>query len=153
LFDFSLFYGNATCHNYALRILPFADTKKIRQNIPCHCYEHMSHLAIQNRNSNCPFLSPFLHIAPVSALLDNQFLGFSHLSPCSLGLSTISQEYFSLKTNQQPANSTFLSEQTSTSHQPPAKRTCCIMEWIYKGSPNGRPKCKVQDNHVSKNEH
>jgi hypothetical protein len=28
--------------------------------------------------------------------------------------------------HQQPASSTFLSEQTSTSHQPPAKRTGCI---------------------------
>jgi hypothetical protein len=27
--------------------------------------------------------------------------------------------------HQQPANNTFLSEQISTSHQPPAKRTCC----------------------------
>jgi hypothetical protein len=27
--------------------------------------------------------------------------------------------------HQQPANSTFLSEQISTSHQSPAKRTCC----------------------------
>jgi hypothetical protein len=28
--------------------------------------------------------------------------------------------------HQQPANSTFLSEQTSTSHQPPANRTGCL---------------------------
>jgi hypothetical protein len=28
--------------------------------------------------------------------------------------------------HQQPASGTFLSEQISTSHQPPAKRTCCI---------------------------
>jgi hypothetical protein len=27
--------------------------------------------------------------------------------------------------HKQPANSIFLSQQTSTSHQPPAKRTCC----------------------------
>jgi hypothetical protein len=33
--------------------------------------------------------------------------------PYSLGLSATSQQYFSLRTNQQPANSTFLSEQTS----------------------------------------
>jgi hypothetical protein len=46
-----------------------------------------------------------------------------NLAPCSLGLSVTSQQYFSLTTNQQPASSTFLSEQTSTSHQPPAKRT------------------------------
>jgi hypothetical protein len=31
--------------------------------------------------------------------------------------------HHSLRTNQQPASSTFLSEQTCTSHQPPAKRT------------------------------
>jgi hypothetical protein len=37
--------------------------------------------------------------------------------PCSLGLSATSQQYFSLITNQQPANNTFLSEQISTSHQ------------------------------------
>jgi hypothetical protein len=35
----------------------------------------------------------------------------------------ISHQYFSLRTNQQPVSSTFLSEQTSTSHQPPANRT------------------------------
>jgi sulfite exporter TauE/SafE len=32
---------------------------------------------------------------------------------CSLGLSATSQRYFSLRTNQQPASSTVLSEQTS----------------------------------------
>jgi hypothetical protein len=31
--------------------------------------------------------------------------------------------------HQQPANSTFLSEQISTSHQPPAKRTGCPLFW------------------------
>jgi hypothetical protein len=45
------------------------------------------------------------------------------LTACSLGLSATSQQYFSLRTNQPPASSTFLSEQISTSHQPPAKRT------------------------------
>jgi hypothetical protein len=29
--------------------------------------------------------------------------------------------------HQEPASSIFLSEQTSTSHQPPAKRTSCII--------------------------
>jgi hypothetical protein len=33
---------------------------------------------------------------------------------CSIGLSAISQKYFSLRTNQQSASSTFLSEQIST---------------------------------------
>jgi hypothetical protein len=42
----------------------------------------------------------------------------------SHGLSATSQQYFSLRTNQQSAISTFLSEQTS--HQPPAKRTGCM---------------------------
>jgi hypothetical protein len=42
---------------------------------------------------------------------------------CSLGLSATGQLYFSLRTNQPPANSTFLSAQISTSHRPPAKRT------------------------------
>jgi hypothetical protein len=37
---------------------------------------------------------------------------------CSLSLSATSQQYFSLRTNQQPVSSTFLSEQISTSHQP-----------------------------------
>jgi hypothetical protein len=41
----------------------------------------------------------------------------------SLGLSATSQQYFSLTTNQPPASSTFLSEQISTSHQQPAKRS------------------------------
>jgi hypothetical protein len=35
---------------------------------------------------------------------------------CSFGLSATSQQYFSLRTNQQPASSTFVSEQIS--HQP-----------------------------------
>jgi hypothetical protein len=43
--------------------------------------------------------------------------------PCSFGLSVISQQYFSLRTNQQLAINTFISQQISTSHQPPAKRT------------------------------
>jgi hypothetical protein len=47
------------------------------------------------------------------------------LVPCSLGLSTTSQQYFSLTTNQPPASSALLSEQISTSHQPPANRTGC----------------------------
>jgi hypothetical protein len=34
-------------------------------------------------------------------------------SSCSFGLSATSQHYFSLRTNQQPASSTFLSEQIS----------------------------------------
>jgi hypothetical protein len=42
------------------------------------------------------------------------------LTPCSLGLSATSQQYFTLRNK--PASSTFLSEQISTSHQPPAKR-------------------------------
>jgi hypothetical protein len=33
------------------------------------------------------------------------------------------QQYFSLRTNQTPATSTFLSEQTSTSHEPPTNPT------------------------------
>jgi hypothetical protein len=46
-------------------------------------------------------------------------------SPCSLGLSATSQQYFSLRTNQPPATSQqyFLSKQISTSHQQPAERT------------------------------
>jgi hypothetical protein len=39
-------------------------------------------------------------------------------TPCSFGLSATSQQYISLTTNQPPATSTLLSEQTSTSHQP-----------------------------------
>jgi hypothetical protein len=39
--------------------------------------------------------------------------------------------------HQQPANRTFLSEQTSTSHQPPAKRTICVSTcrsgWVAEG--------------------
>jgi hypothetical protein len=44
---------------------------------------------------------------------------------CSFGLSATSQQYFSLRKNshQQSASSAFHSEQISTSHQPPAKRT------------------------------
>jgi hypothetical protein len=48
---------------------------------------------------------------------------FEDHAMCSLGLSATSQQYFSLRTNQPPASSSLLSEQTSTSHQPPANRT------------------------------
>jgi hypothetical protein len=51
---------------------------------------------------------------------------FAYLSSCALGLSAISQQYFSLRTNQQSATSTFLSQQISSSHQQPAKRTGCM---------------------------
>jgi hypothetical protein len=46
-------------------------------------------------------------------------------TPCSLGLSATSQQYFSLRTNQPQATSQqyFSLRKTSTSHQPPAKRT------------------------------
>jgi hypothetical protein len=38
-----------------------------------------------------------------------------------------SSTFFSEQTNQQQSgNNTFLSEQTSISHQPPAKRTSCL---------------------------
>jgi hypothetical protein len=43
-------------------------------------------------------------------------------APCSFDLSATSQQYFYFRTNQQPASSSFPSEQISTSHQPPAKR-------------------------------
>jgi hypothetical protein len=44
------------------------------------------------------------------------------ISHSSLGSSTTSLRYFSLTTNQPPATSTLLSEQTSTSHQPTSTR-------------------------------
>jgi hypothetical protein len=56
-------------------------------------------------------------------------------APCSFGLSATSQQYFSLRTNQASATSQqyFLSEQTSTSHQPLAKRKDCkwssLVQW------------------------
>jgi hypothetical protein len=45
-------------------------------------------------------------------------------SPGLLGLSITSQQYFSLRTNQQLASSTFLSEQTNPSHQPNEQVDC-----------------------------
>jgi hypothetical protein len=42
---------------------------------------------------------------------------------CSLCLSASSIFLSQQTSHQQPVSSTFLSEQTSTSHQPPAKRT------------------------------
>jgi hypothetical protein len=69
-----------------------------------------------------------------------------HTRQPSFRLSVNSQQHFSLRTNQPPAisqaSSTFLSEQTShqqsasssflsqqisTSHQPPTKRTGCVL--------------------------
>jgi hypothetical protein len=52
------------------------------------------------------------------------------MATCSFGLSATSQQYFSLRTNQPPATSqsTFLSQQISTSHQPPAKRIGCQID-------------------------
>jgi hypothetical protein len=48
-----------------------------------------------------------------------------NLRPCLFGLSATSQQYFSLRTNPSPTSSTFLSEQISTNHRPPAKQTGC----------------------------
>jgi hypothetical protein len=52
---------------------------------------------------------------------------------CSLGLSATSQQYFLSEqtSHQQPASSTLLSEQTSTSHQPPANRTGSEFNSLY----------------------
>jgi hypothetical protein len=63
--------------------------------------------------------SPALAVSTEEKKIDERYS--MRRCACSLGLSATSQQYFSLKTNQQPASSTFLSEQTSTSHQPPAK--------------------------------
>jgi hypothetical protein len=49
--------------------------------------------------------------------VSEQYFSLSHQQPAN---STFLSEQTS---HQQQANSTFLSEQTSTSHQPPAKRT------------------------------
>jgi hypothetical protein len=43
-----------------------------------------------------------------------------HLSPCSLGLSATSQQYFSLRTNQPPATSQQYFSLTTNQHQPSA---------------------------------
>jgi hypothetical protein len=43
--------------------------------------------------------------------------------PCSSGLSTTNQQYFSLTTNQPPVSNTFFLEQINTSNQQPTKRT------------------------------
>jgi hypothetical protein len=62
------------------------------------------------------FFLSFLSIVIVVALpleIEIVSLHEDQLTACSLGLSAASQQYFSLRTNQQPASSTFLSEQTS----------------------------------------
>jgi hypothetical protein len=46
--------------------------------------------------------------------------GGSRPSPCSLGLSATSQQYFSLTTNQPPATSQQYSSLRTNQHQPPA---------------------------------
>jgi hypothetical protein len=43
--------------------------------------------------------------------------------PCSFGLSVTSTFLSEQTSHQQSANNTFFSQQISTSHQPPAKRT------------------------------
>jgi hypothetical protein len=43
-----------------------------------------------------------------------------YLSPCSLGLSATSQQYFSLRTNQPPATSQQYSSLSTNQHQPSA---------------------------------
>jgi hypothetical protein len=60
----------------------------------------------------------FFHIAK-DMLLANFLNTTNEQTLCSLGLSATSQQ----TSHQQPVNNTFLSEQISTSHQPPAKRT------------------------------
>jgi hypothetical protein len=44
-------------------------------------------------------------------------------TPCSLGLSATSQQYFSLRINQPPTLFSWNKPASGTSHQPPAKRT------------------------------
>jgi hypothetical protein len=47
------------------------------------------------------------------------------LTPCSSGLSATNQRRFSLKTNQPPSSTTFLSEQIRTRHLTSARQTGC----------------------------
>jgi hypothetical protein len=50
-----------------------------------------------------------------------------HLRPVRLAYQPPASSIFLSEhiSHQQPANSTQLSQQTNTSHQPPANRTCC----------------------------
>jgi hypothetical protein len=49
------------------------------------------------------------------------------LAACSLGLSATSQQYFSLTTNHSPATSQQYFSLRTNQHQPPAKRTECLI--------------------------
>jgi hypothetical protein len=101
---------------------------------PSHESERVSFFVF----SACPLIA--------SDMMDRQAccqINAPNLTPCSLGLSATSQQYFCLRKtrHQQPVSSIFLSEQTSTSHQPnersvrtrvpgghrswPASATCC----------------------------
>jgi hypothetical protein len=52
----------------------------------------------------------------------------NHCPVCSAYQPPANSTFLSEQTNrQQPASSIFLSEQISTSHQPPAKRTGCMI--------------------------
>jgi hypothetical protein len=55
----------------------------------------------------------------------------SQLSPCSLGLSATTQQYFSLRTNQPPATSQQYFSLKTNQHQPPAKRTGCLTHLLF----------------------
>jgi hypothetical protein len=78
-------------------------------------------LDVRGRPSNV------LRISDTLAFFYSLAMG-AQLTPSSFSLSATSQQYFSLRTNQPPASSAFLSEQISTSHQPPAKRTGCKLQ-------------------------
>jgi hypothetical protein len=103
----------------------------------CCQYDHRPvRLSYQPPASNTFLSEQTSHQQPASSTLLSE--------PCSLGLSATSQQYFSLTTNQPPATSQQYSSlrtnqhqpsatsqpnmlQTSTSYQPPAKRTVRVL--------------------------
>jgi hypothetical protein len=96
--------------------------------VKCRCsnlvrspYEAMTHEHEPSRQSCRSPIHQWL--VRVLALVSSIVTHASDGAALFVWLISISQQYFSLRTNQQLASSTFLSQQISTSHQPPAKRT------------------------------
>lgn len=72
---------------------------------------------------HAPFLEDFRHSLAMHHHHPGTFVRFGLLSIyaiCSSDLSAIGHQYFPLRTNQEPTNNNFISQQTSTSRQPQA---------------------------------
>jgi hypothetical protein len=97
-----------TCHLHNTKLLTVTQLKHPTTPKPSTLF--LIQLLLQLVSSSRPSLSLLHQSVQLPELFD--------FAVCSFGLSATSQQYFSLRTNQQSVSSTFLSQQISTSHQP-----------------------------------